>query len=59
MAVEHKKLLMKEFEESGKNKEQLEKISGDIEKLQEILKKLDDKHKQKEQALADLEQGRK
>lgn len=48
---------MKEFEESGKNKEEIDKINSDVEKLQEILIKLDDKNKKRNQP--DLERDKK
>lgn len=59
MAVEHKKLLMKEYQETGKNKEEIDKLSGDIDKLQEILMKLDEKTKKKAKALEDLQRDKK
>lgn len=59
MAVENKKLLVKEYQDTGKNKEQVDKISEDIEKLQDILRKLDDKNKKRLQAYEDLERDKK
>jgi hypothetical protein len=51
--IEHKKLLMKEYTESGDKKDEIDKITNDIAKLQDMLSKLDEKNRQS--AIGDIQ----
>ena len=51
--IEHKKLLMKEYTESGDKKDEIDKITNDIAKLQDMLSKLVEKNRQS--AIGDIQ----
>lgn len=43
--IEHKKLLVQEYAQNGDNKDEIDKITDDINKLQELLCKLDEQNR--------------
>jgi len=47
--IEHKKLLLEQYKETGKKPDELEQVIEDISKLQELLREIEEKSRKSDQ----------